>query len=159
MTFASRLKRLGDRLKTEATRVYEAGGIDFNDSWFLVAVALSRRDRVAVTEMAATLGISHAAVSQMATAMERKGHVASESDKSDRRRTLLYLTEKGRSTIEALQPMWDAIGHCTDELIDCTGQDLLLAITQIEDRLKERSLFDRVSHRMQAIANKEEKQP
>jgi DNA-binding MarR family transcriptional regulator len=150
LAFASRLKRLGDRLKAEATLVYEAGGIDFNDSWFLVAVALSRKDRIAVTEMAAILGVSHAAVSQMATAMERAGYVTSEPDSSDRRRTLLCLTGKGQATIEALMPLWHAIGHCTEELIDSTGQNLLLAITQIENELNERCLFDRVSRRMRS---------
>jgi len=43
MAFASRLKRLGDRLKAEATSLYRANGIEFNDSWFLVAFLLSKR--------------------------------------------------------------------------------------------------------------------
>ena len=149
MAFASRLKRLGDLLKADATRIYQANGIDFHDSWFLVAVALSRQDRISVTDMAVTLGISHAAISQMASAMERKGYIASEPDKKDRRKTLLYLTNEGRSTIEMIQPFWDAISLCTDELIDSTGKDLLLAITNIEEQLKERSLLDRVSNKMQ----------
>ena len=34
LAFASRLRRLGDRLKAEATKLYRANGIEFNDSWY-----------------------------------------------------------------------------------------------------------------------------
>jgi DNA-binding MarR family transcriptional regulator len=153
-TFASRLKRLGDRLKTEATRVYHQNGIEFNDSWFLVAVALSRQDRIAVTEIAEELGISHAAVSQIAAAMKDKGLVGSEPDSSDGRKTLIHLTEHGKSTVETLEPIWEAIGDCAEELIESTGQDLLGALTLVEEQLKERSLCDRVSHKLQQPTRK-----
>lgn len=145
MTLASRLKRLGDRLKSEATRIYHANGIDFSDSWFLVAMVLSQRDHASVTEMAESLDVSHAAISQMAAAMERKGLVTSTPDDEDRRRSLLALTRKGKATVESLKPLWKAVGDCTDEIIDATGHDLLGAITQIEEQLTERSLFERVS--------------
>jgi DNA-binding MarR family transcriptional regulator len=148
MVFASRLKRLGDRLKAEATKLYRANGIEFNDSWYLVAFALSNREGVSVSEIADALGISHAAISQMATAMERKGLLVARADKRDRRRTLLQLTKKGRTAVEALRPIWNAIGECTEELLASTGKDFLPAISEIEEQLERRSLFARVTERM-----------
>lgn len=145
MAFASRLRRLGDRLKAEATKLYRANGIEFNDSWYLIALMLSTREGVSVTEAAEAFGISHAAISQMATAMQRKGLLAVRSDDRDRRRTLLALTDEGRSTIEALQPIWNAIGACTTELMAPTGGDLLSTISEIEKRLEKQSLFSRVT--------------
>ncbi len=148
MVFASRLRRLGDRLKAEATRLYRANGVEFNDSWFLVAFVLSNRDGISVTEIADALGISHAAISQMATTMEHKGLLVARLDKRDRRRTLLHLTQKGRSAVDVLRPIWNVIGECTEELLASTGKDFLPAITEIEEQLERRSLFTRVTERI-----------
>jgi DNA-binding MarR family transcriptional regulator len=152
MTFASRLKRLGDRLKAEATKLYHVQGIEFNDSWFLVAFLLSRNEGLSVTDMADMLGISRAAVSQMYRAMERKGLLVVHTDDSDRRRRLLYLTEEGRVAVAALEPIWNAIGECTEELVASSGRDVLKAITDIERMLEQRSLFERVGDRLRQPA-------
>ncbi len=148
MTFASRLKRLGDRLKAEATKLYHAYGIEFNDSWYLVAFMLSRKEGISVTEIAEALGISHAAVSQMASAMKDKGLLIARGDARDRRRAPLYLTDDGQAAIEALQPIWNAVGECTDELLASTGQNVLQAISEIEEHLERQSLFTRVKERL-----------
>jgi DNA-binding MarR family transcriptional regulator len=149
MVLASRLRRLGDRLKAESTKLYRANGIEFSDSWFLVAFVLSQRERIDVNEVAGSFGVSHAAVSQMVTAMERKGLLTKIADESDRRRTLLCLTDEGRSAVEALNPIWNAIGKCTKELLGSTGKDLLLAIEKLEDQLEQQSLFNRVTESME----------
>jgi len=151
MAFASRLKRLSDRLKAEATKLYRANGVEFNDSWFLVAFVLSENEGITVTEIADALGISHAAISQMAAAMERKKLLVSRSDTRDKRRTLLRLTQKGRSAVDAMRPIWNAVGECTDELLASTGKDPLPAISAIEERLDEKSLFDRVTEHMKRV--------
>lgn len=148
VVFASRLRRLGDRLKSEATKLYRANGVEFNDSWFLVALVLSTREGISVTEAAEAFGVSHAAISQMATAMERKGLLASRPDERDRRRTLLRLTDEGRSAVEALRPIWYAVGECTEELVASTGQDLLSAVSRIEEQLEQQNLFTRVTEHM-----------
>jgi len=147
-TFASRLKRLSDRLKAEATTLYHHQGIDFNDSWFLVGYLLSRQDNMIVTEMAKALGISNSAVSQMVCDMEKHNLLTIETDEHDKRRKLLSLSEDGREAIERLSPVWEAVGDCTEELIKSTGQDLLKAIADIEKELEHRSLFARVIGRI-----------
>jgi DNA-binding MarR family transcriptional regulator len=145
MTFASRLKRLGDRLKADATKLYNAHGIEFNDSWFLVAFLLSRNEGLSVTDMAEMLGISRAAISQMYRAMERNRLLVVHIDDRDRRRRLLYLTEEGRAAVTALEPIWNAVGDCTDVLIESTGQDVLKAISELENELEKQSLVERVN--------------
>jgi DNA-binding MarR family transcriptional regulator len=148
VAFASRLRRLSDRLKSEATKLYRENGVEFNDSWFLVALVLSRREGISVSEAAAALGVSHAAISQMATAMARKELLVRLPDERDRRRTLLHLTQKGRDVVTALQPFWNAVGECTNDLIASTGEDLLPAITAIEEQLDQKDLFTRVNEHM-----------
>ncbi len=156
MAFASRLRRLGDRLKAEATKLYRAHGIEFNDSWFLVALILSYREGISVAEVAEAFGVSHSAISQMVTAMERKRLLIGRPDELDRRRTLLHLTKEGRSAVKALRPIWDAVGECTNELIASTGKDLLLAITEVEEQLEQQNLFTRVTERIKSDGTHEE---
>lgn len=147
-TFASRLKRLSDRLKAEATTLYHHQGIDFNDSWFLVGYLLSRQDNMNVTEMAQTLGISNSAVSQIVCDMERHNLLTIETDEHDKRCRLLSLSEDGREAVDKLLPVWEAVRDCTEELMESTGQDVLKAIADIEKELEHRSLFARVIDRI-----------
>lgn len=148
MTFASRLKRLGDRLKTEVTKLYHSYGVEFNDSWFLVAFVLSRKEGLSVNDIAETLGISHAAVSQMYGAMERKGLLKVQEDESDRRKKLLFLSDSGSAAVEKLEPIWNAVGESTDELLDSTGQNVMQTIASIEEALERKSLYERVKENM-----------
>jgi DNA-binding MarR family transcriptional regulator len=135
MALANRLRRLSDRLKPEATRLYRANGIEFNDGWFLAALLLSNSESISVTQIAESFGISHAAVSQMVAAMKKNGLVTVHKDECDRRRTIVRLTDGGRASIEALKPYWKAIGECTEDLIASTGKDLLATIVEIEEQL------------------------
>jgi DNA-binding MarR family transcriptional regulator len=154
MALAGRLRRLSDRLKSEASRIYRANGIEFNDGWFPVALVLSGRESISVTQIAEAFGTSHAAVSQMITAMKNNGLVSVQQDKRDKRRTIVQLTDKGRSTIEALRPLWNAIGQCTEELTTLSGNKFVKAISDIENRLEKQSLFSRVAEYMKSDAVK-----
>ena len=148
MALASRLRRLSDRLKSDSTRLYRQNGVEFNNGWFLVALVLSGRESISVTETAEVFGISHAAVSQMVTAMKNSGLVTVQRDERDRRRSIINLTDKGRTSVKALRRIWDVIAECTEELIASTDKDFLRLISEIEDQLEQRSLFSRVADRM-----------
>ncbi len=147
--FASRLKRLSDRLKAEATTLYHHEGADFNDSWFLVGYMLSKEENLTVTEMAQALGISRPAISQIASEMGRHRLIHVRVDEADRRRKILSLTDRGREAVESLKPVWRAIAECTEELIASSGQDVLKAIASIEKGIEKRSLFARVMDRLE----------
>jgi DNA-binding MarR family transcriptional regulator len=147
--FASRLKRLSDRLKSEATTLYHHRGADFNDSWFLVGYMLSKEDNLTVTEMARALGISRPAISQIASDMARHRLISMRVDDTDKRRKKLTLTDSGRDMVETLAPVWRAIAECTEELIAASGQDVLKAIDTLERGIEKRSLFARVLDRLE----------
>jgi DNA-binding MarR family transcriptional regulator len=145
---ASRLKRLADRLKSEATTLYHNQGVDFNDNWFLVGYLLSRNESMNVTEMAKKLAISRPAISQIASEMARRNLVTISVDARDRRRRLLSLTEKGKQAVSSLERVWEAVGVCTEEMIESTGQDILQAISAIEASLEDRCMFSRVINKV-----------
>jgi DNA-binding MarR family transcriptional regulator len=141
------MKRLAERLKSEASNVYRDRGIEFNDSWFLAAWMLSQREGITASEMAGNLGISRPAISQMAAGMHRNGLIRYERDLKDGRRRRIYLTEKGRETVEALEPLWQEVGDVTAAMIEDSGPDLLMGLAVLEDSLDESGLSARIDER------------
>jgi DNA-binding MarR family transcriptional regulator len=144
---ASRMKKLVERLKAEASRVYRDRGIDFNDSWFLAAWMLSQQDGMTASDMAGKLGVSRPAVSQMAAGMHKKGLIGYERDPVDHRRRRISLTDRGRETVRALEPLWQDVGDVTMEIIRTSGVDLLGGLSGLEDALDEQSLSERIEER------------
>jgi DNA-binding MarR family transcriptional regulator len=144
---ASRMKRLVERLKAEASRVYRDRGIDFNDSWFLAAWVLTQQDSITASGMAEKLGISRPAVSQMAAGMHKKGLISYQKDSADGRRRRISLTKKGRKTVKALEPLWKDVGDVTQEIIETAGVDLLEGLSGLENALERQSLSERIDER------------
>jgi len=148
MAFASRLSRLSDRLKADATTLYHHRGVDFNDKWFLIAYMLSKNETMTVAEIAKALGVSRPSISQDLTEMANHGLITVQPDERDRRKRLLSLTYIGKEAVAALEPVWKAVGDCTCELLTSTGKDIMKAISDIERELERRSLFSRVVERL-----------
>ena len=147
-TFASRLQRLSYRLKSEASTVYHACGLDFDDHWFLIGYLLSRHESMTVSEMAVRLGFSQPDVVTMTNGMVEHGLLKIESDSADPMKRRMSLTDDGRETVASLESVWKAVGDVTGELIESTHPELLEALTRIEQALETQSLFSRVTERI-----------
>ncbi len=142
--FASRMKRLSDRLKADVSQIYLEQGIAFNDSWFLVGVMLSKHKKMTVTDMAEALGISPPAISQVYGDMVKAGIVVVEHGNVDRRQRILSLTPAGASVVDALGPIWNAFEVCIKNLFDEAGCDALAALTAMEECLEKKSMIERL---------------
>ncbi len=148
LAFASRLKRLSDRLARDISRVYEEHQLQFEARWFPVAYLLSQKSPLSVTEIADRLQFTHPAVNQIAGQMERGGLLASTRDRNDDRRRLLSLTKQGKQMVKQLQPVWDVIRGCTAELLNSLDGNFLGAIQQIEVSLNEKDMYARVTEQL-----------
>ena len=144
LAFASRLKRLSERLQRDVSRVYREQKLEFHARWFPVAYLLTQNSPMSVTAIADALGLTHPAVNQIAAEMARRGLLTSRKDKDDERRRLLSLTPKGRRVVRDLQPLWDAVEKCTRQLIREAGYDLLSSIAAIEKALDRQEMYDRI---------------
>lgn len=142
---ASRLKRLSERLQSDVSRVYNEQHVDFEARWFPVAFLLREQSPLSVSQIAEQLRLTHPAVSQITSAMEENELVSSERDAADERRRLLTLTEHGRTTLQQLEPIWNAVSVCTQELITAQGHDFLDILSSIETALDERDMYTRVN--------------
>ncbi len=145
LAFASRLKRLSERLQKDVSKVYNNQSIEFEARWFPVLYALRGQKCMSVTDMAKTLGLTHPAINQVAGVMTRRGLLSSSRDKNDERRRLLCLTKKGKETIKTLEPIWEEIAAATREVIESTGSDFLENIELIEKQLEYESIYERIT--------------
>jgi DNA-binding MarR family transcriptional regulator/GNAT superfamily N-acetyltransferase len=144
LAFASRLKRLSERLMRDVALVYDEEHVDFEPRWFPVLFILRGHDPMAVTEIASALGVTHPAVNQIAGAMERKGLLVSSKDRRDDRRRLLGLSARGRALGRRLEPVWKEIAEANRSLIEEEAPQILEGIARIESGLDRRSIADRI---------------
>ncbi len=152
-TFASRLMRLSERLKSEVSTVYHSCGMDFDDHWFLVGYMLSEQSSMSVHKMASELSVSQPRLTTYIEEMVTHGLVRLEMDPWDPGQKLVSLTDDGEDTVAELRQVWEAVGDATAELIAESHPEFLEALTKIEDGLEERSLFSRVSSRINNSGN------
>lgn len=146
LIFGTRLKRLSDRFLLDVARTYRALGIPFETGWFPLFYLLNKKDGLSVTEIARELKITHSAVSQLVTLIEKKGYIAFLSDDNDRRRRLIGFTSRGHALMNTLAPIWEAIHKAMSDVLSENEHSagLLAALDELEDSLEQRSLHDRI---------------
>jgi DNA-binding MarR family transcriptional regulator len=142
--FGSRLRRLLERLDREVLAVYRGAGERFEPRWYGVFAALRDHGPMTVGELSRHLGISHAAVSQVRTALEAQGLVSGDPDPEDGRRQRLSLTPYGQETARRLAPLWAAIAASIGELLAEHAPTLLSSLDELESALDRRALQARV---------------
>jgi GNAT superfamily N-acetyltransferase/DNA-binding MarR family transcriptional regulator len=148
LALASRLKRLGDRLSRDVTRVYQALDSDFEARWFTLLHALGRSSPQGVTQLAQALGLSHAAVNQIASPMLRRGLLSESRDGRDDRRRLLRLSARGRKLMRDLDPIWKQIRAANQDLLREAAVDLLGDLGRVEVALDRLSMQERIRARL-----------
>jgi DNA-binding MarR family transcriptional regulator len=143
--FGSRLRRLLERLDREVSAVYRAAGQRFEPRWYAVFAALRDEGPLTVGELSQRLGITHPAVSQVRTALEREGLVRVDTDSQDGRRHILSLTARGRATARRLAPLWTNIAAAVSEILVRHAPTLLDDLNALENALDRRGLLARVN--------------
>jgi len=148
LAFASRLRRLSERLMQGAQRVYRASSLTFEPRWFPVVFLLARQSPLSVTEIAGELGMTHPAISQIVSILSRRRLVRSVPDPRDRRKRRLELSVRGQRLAEESQALWEAIRGATAELIAEADARALEVLGRLEAALDREDLFDRVQRHL-----------
>lgn len=145
----ARLRRLSARIDADATRAYVALGIDFEQRWFGVLNQLAINGTMTVTDIAATLGITHVSVSQTRQSLQKEGLIVSDRDGGDARRRTLRLSEEGKEFVSRLEPIWRAYEDAAREL-DMEAGGAVRALDKLEKCITDKPLFDRIMVRLAA---------
>jgi len=148
LAIASRLRRLTEWLYKDGARIYQEQALDFEPRWFPLFYLLKESDKTSVTHAAQALGLTHPAINQIAGEMSRRGLLESASDKKDKRKRLLRLTQKGKRALSSLEPVWKDFESAASELLSEADGDFLATVGKLEDALKEKGMYERITRRI-----------
>jgi DNA-binding MarR family transcriptional regulator/GNAT superfamily N-acetyltransferase len=109
LALGSRFKAISESLYAIANSAYRDAGVDIDAHWFPVLRYLHVKGPATVTEIAAEIGQTHPAVSQLAAKLRKAGWITRRTDKADARRGVLELTSEGEKKLDKLGPVWCAI--------------------------------------------------
>lgn len=138
----ARLRRLSERIDRDLGQVYANQGAEFEQRWFGPFNQLRLRETASVGEIAAAIGVTHAAVSQSCSQLQAKGLIETDPAPSDKRRRQMRLSPAGIRLARQLAPMWDRLELLSRDL-DAAAGGLVAAIDRLETALAEQSIADR----------------
>ena len=108
------------------------------NAWLLVAIhSINQGEAVMVSQISSKLEISNAAATQMIDTLENQGFVERQYDDSDRRITLVKLTEDGKA---ALKFAFMQTSVYLDGLFDYLGEEDTNNLVRLIDKMMEYTL-------------------
>ncbi len=144
MAIGSRLRVLTETLTRDAASIYGLYGVEIKPKWFTVFYSLTDEQPQSVTAIAREIGQSHPSVSTIVKEMIKAGLIAEVDDKSDRRCTLLTLTEYGKSLSNELIAELRDVERAVEQISSECDNDLWAAIADWEKALARKSILQRV---------------
>lgn len=99
---AMRLLQLGRQTERSLKETADRKGLQGNELLMLDALALSERQSLTPSQLQRRLGVSKSAVTKILDRLETMGLVQRHAQTSDRRVTLVKLTEKAHTTLETI---------------------------------------------------------
>lgn len=119
----------------------EAARLGIPESYLKIILFLSRRPGAGQKEIAEFSHVSTAAVNQTVKEMLAEGYLRKESDENDKRRTHLFLTEKGADVSERMRKSFeDRDALITAALTPEKERELILLLDTVRACLEEETL-------------------
>ncbi|MES2426701.1 MAG: MarR family winged helix-turn-helix transcriptional regulator [Bacteroidota bacterium] len=142
LAIATRMQRLAERMRKDGLLIYKAHGIDFEPKWFPVVYTLYLKSAQSVVELANEIGYSHPSTIALLKELEKLKLTRSGKDKTDERKRLVQLTEKGKELIAKMEPVWNIMIAATTQLTD-TKNNIMKAMEEVEQQLEMQSFYQR----------------
>jgi DNA-binding MarR family transcriptional regulator len=144
LMLGTRLKRVGEMLQADATRIAAAHGVTIQSSQYPFLSAIDQFGPLTIGEMTAAVGISQPGVTRSVAQLAKLGMVKVREGRSDRRQRIITLTAAGRRQIEiGRQQVWPRVEKAVADLCDSLSGPLLDQLTTMERELAARPLDQR----------------
>ncbi|WP_342331583.1 MarR family transcriptional regulator [Pedobacter sp. FW305-3-2-15-E-R2A2] len=142
LAISTRLQRLSEQFRKDGALLYKSYDIDFEPKWFPVIYTLHHKGILGVVDLASEIGYTHPSTISLLKELEKQKLIRSKKDKKDERKRLIQLSSKGEELIIRMQPVWQLmVGVFTE--ITATENNLLKAITEVEEKLKQQGFLQR----------------
>lgn len=142
LAISTRLQRLAEHLRKDGVLIYKDHGIDFEPKWFPVIFVLHNKGVMGVVEIAAEIGYTHPSTISLLKELEKQKLIRSGKDKSDERKRLIQLTEKGKELVGKMGPVWELMIKAMTEITNTTN-NLMHAIEEVEASLRKKGFAER----------------
>ncbi|MCX2451602.1 MarR family transcriptional regulator [Pedobacter sp. PLR] len=150
LALSTRLQRLSEQLRKDGALLYNTYEIDFEPKWFPVIYTLHHKQPLGVVELATEIGYTHPSTISLLKELEKQKLIRSKKDKKDERKRLIQLTAKGEELILKMQPVWQLMTQILTDITD-TENNLLKAMTETEEKLKQLSFIQRALQKGAAV--------
>jgi len=141
------LRRLADELVQGAADWYPTVGVTAPPRTISTLLALDEYGPLGVTELAALLRQSHPLVIVWIKELTRLSMVKSKDDPTDRRRTLVSLTPKGRNELVRVRSALVVMEQASAELLELAGTDSLQMLWSLERNCRDVPFLQRLRRR------------
>ena len=147
------LRRLADELVQGATEWYPTVGVTAPPRTISTLLALDEHGPLGVTELAGLLRQSHPLVIIWIKELTRLSLVKSRDDPSDRRRTLVALTKKGRNELVRIRNALVVMEQASTELLELAGSDSLQVLWALEQNCRKLPFLQRLQEKERQTGN------
>jgi len=144
IALGTRMRMLSESIMEDAKGVYAMYDVALKPKWFPVFYVLSKNEEKSITAIAKEIGHSHPSVSKTIREMVKAGVAIEQKDKSDGRRNMLKLTEKGQDLALKIEDQYTDIDSAVGEALDQATHNIWKAMEELECLLAEKSMFERV---------------
>ncbi|MFB9909464.1 MarR family winged helix-turn-helix transcriptional regulator [Allokutzneria oryzae] len=128
----------------DIAKLYAERGIDgVRPRYVMPLIRLGRAGAMTIRQLAASLDVTHSAMSQTVTALRREGLVTSRPG-SDARTREVVLTERAREMVPFLEAEWRATERAVAELEEEIPYAMSQVVRDLEAALAKRSFHDRI---------------
>lgn len=140
----TKLRMLTDRITADAAEIYRLYGAEIKPKWFPVLFALSDGEPRTITGISREIGQTHPSVSNIVKEMMAGKLIREITDKRDKRRTVIALSQRGKRLCTLLPEICNDVAEAIDEISQAARNDLWEAIREWDEQLTAKSLFQRV---------------
>jgi DNA-binding MarR family transcriptional regulator len=142
------LHQLLDAMDADIARLYTERGVTGVRPRFVgPLIRLGRRGGMTIRELAESLEVTHSAMSQTVSALQRDGLVTASSG-ADARTREVVLTDRARELLPLLEAEWRATEQVVAELDAEIPYALSQVVQDLQAALARRSFHDRIADRL-----------
>lgn len=153
LALGTRLKRVSERMLADAAKVYDHFGITVQPKWFALLALLDKKITVSVVEASEYLGLSQPALSQFCRQLISEGLITVSAGKLDSRKKVMQLSSKGRTQVNLMKPIWQAVDLAAKELSEELGNQFYQSLLLFEKAHKHRSLLHRTQNQFTKLVS------
>ena len=145
----NRIRKFSESLIKDERLIYKDAGIDIPVRYIRVLHILDHAVKpLSISEIAKSIDRTHSDIHYISIGLYKEGLVVNVKDKSDNRRRLIKLSDKGIKTVNKIKPIWKATIEATSEWITDLAPEFLISMNSLHESLAKQSFYQRIQQKL-----------